>query len=135
MNRIYKQMVMDTIKTTESSTGKHHTEWLSSLHAYMEHLQNMDGVTRQLQLTVHDLYFQRDLQRVRTEIVLQKNVVNQLQNEIEQAYQRYLLSEDKQLITIGDLIERNRLRDKILKTEKTVFMLKYQVNKILSLAS
>lgn len=126
---------MDIIKITETGLEKLHTEWLTSLDAYAEHLQNMDSVTRQLQQTVHDLHFQRNLQQVRTELVLQKNVVSELNHEVTEAYQRYLQQKDKKLITLADLIENNRLRERILKTEKAVFILKYQVSKILSLAS
>lgn len=126
---------MDTVKIKETGLEKLHSEWTSCLSAYSENLQFMDGLTQQLQSTVHDLLFQRDLQRVRTELVLQKNVVEQLNNEVSALHQRYLQKEDKGLLTLADLIENNRLRDRILKTEKAVFVLKCQVSKILSLAS
>ncbi len=126
---------MDTVKITETGVEKLHSDWLSSLHAYTEHLQNMDSITRQLQSTVYDLHFQRDLHALRTELILQKNVVGELSHEIITRQQRSLHQEGNQLLTLADLIENNRLRDRILRTEKAVFILKYRVSKMLSLAS
>jgi hypothetical protein len=42
---------------------------------------------------------------------------------------------EKNVVSLEYLIENNRFRDKIRKAEQAIFMLKYQVNKLLSIAS
>lgn len=125
---------MKTI-VTESTIEKRYNEWVSNLIAFTEQLQKMDSVSVQLQSSVNDLHYQQELRKIRNEIVLQKNFVSVLSEEVLQLKKRFIEREEQQTITLSDLIENNRFREKVLKTAESVFMLKYQLNKFLSIAS
>lgn len=126
---------MNRVKTTAPVLEKLHNDWIDGLLAYEEQLQNIDTITAQLQSSVNDLHFQRELQQLRSEIVMRKNVVSVLCDEVIHLKKIFENSHKKQNITLDVLIENNRFREKIRKTEQSVFMLKYQVNKFLSIAS
>ena len=126
---------MNPVKTDEHALEKIHNEWIGSLLAYEENLRSIHGIACQMQRSVNDLHFQRELQQLRTEIVLQKNVITVLTEEVMQLKGKFSERDEKQIITLAYLIENNRFRDKIRKAEQSVFMLKYQVNKLLSIAS
>jgi len=126
---------MIPVKTDEHALEKVHTEWIGSLTAYEEHLKNMDAITSQLQRSVNDLHYQQELRQLRSEIVLQKNVIAVLTEEVVKLRSAFKERNEKQVTTLADLIENNRFRDKILKAEQAVFLLKAEVNKFLSIAS
>ena len=121
--------------TSIPTIEKRYDEWISNLLAFNEHLQTMDSITAQLQSSVNDLHFQRDLRELRNEVVLQKRIISVLIEEVLQLKRRFNERGEKQIITLPDLIENNRFRDKVLKVAESVFMLKYQINKFLSIAS
>ena len=118
--------------TTETTLEKRYREWLEILDAFKEHLHKMYNVSAQLQSSVNDLHFQRELREIRNEIILQKNIVDQLIEEVQQLKEK---RSEQQSITLSDLIENNRFRDQVRKAGESVFMLKYQINKFLSIAS
>ncbi len=126
---------MNRVKTTAPVLEKLQNDWIDGLLAYEEQLQNIDTITAQLQSSVNDLHFQRELQQLRSEIVMRKNVVSVLCDEVIHLKKIFENSHKKQNITLDVLIENNRFREKIRKTEQSVFMLKYQANKFLSIAS
>jgi hypothetical protein len=126
---------MISVKTDEHALEKVHNEWIGSLLAYEEHLNSLNLVTRQLQSSVNDLQFQRELQQLCNEIVMQKSVLAVLVAEVETIRTTFKQRDEKQVITLADLIENNRLRERILKAEQAVFLLKIQINKFLSIAS
>ena len=126
---------MIPVKTDKNTLEKIYNEWVGSLLAYEEHLQNIDSITAQLQRSVNDLHYQQDLRELRNEIVLQKNIISVLSEEVLQLKKRFNERDEKQVINLSDLIENNRFREKIRKAEQSVFMLKYKVNKFLSIAS
>jgi len=125
---------METV-TTKSKTEKLFNEWIGNLLAYEEELQCLQDVGSQLQSSVNDMQFQRELQHLRTEIVLQKNIVSVLSEEVLQLKKRFHKRDEQQTMTLSDLIEKNRVRNNVLKAAESVFMLKYQINKFLSIAS
>ena len=112
-----------------------HNEWIGSLLAYDEQLQQLDIVTAQLQMSVNDLNFQQELQQIRIEIALMKKAVVRLDEEVIHLKRKFDFKKRKQNVNLDVIIENNRLRNKIRKSEQSVFMLKYQVNKFLSIAS
>lgn len=118
--------------TTETTLEKRYCEWLENLDAFKEHLQKIDNVSGQLQNSVNDLHFQRELREIRNEIILQKSIINQLTEEVFQLKEK---RNEQKSITLSDLIENNRFRDQVRKAGESVFMLKYQINKFLSIAS
>lgn len=125
---------METVKT-KSKTEKLFNEWIGNLLANEEELQCLQDVGSQLQSSVNDLQFQRELQHLRNEIVLQKNIVRILSEEVLQLKKRFHERDEQQAITLSDLIEKNKVRNNMLKAAESVFMLKYQINKFLSIAS
>ena len=62
---------MNPVKTDETLFVKLHNEWISNLYAYEEQLNQINTITRQLQSTVNDMQYQRELQQVesREEVV------------------------------------------------------------------
>jgi len=126
---------MNTVRTSEHAIEKLHNEWVGNLLAYEEELNLINVVTRQLQSTVNDLQFVEELHQLRTEIVFQTSAVEALSLEVSELRKRFAEHDDRKVLNIADLIENNRFRDKLRKTEQQVFMLKYQVNKFLSIAS
>ncbi len=126
---------MNTIKTEIATIERAQDEWLNNLLSYDEQLQNIDSITRQLQFTVNDLYFQRELQQLRNKIVMRKNVVSELTQEVINFTEQFAGRSKSEALTLSDLIMKNRMRDKVRKTEQAVFLLKYQVSKLLSIAS
>ena len=125
---------METVKT-KSKTEKLFNEWIGNLLANEEELQCLQDVGSQLQSSVNDLQFQRELQHLRNEIVLQKTIVRMLSEEVLQLKKRFHERDEQQAITLSDLIEKNKVRNNMLKAAESVFMLKYQINKFLSIAS
>lgn len=126
---------MNTIKTEIASIDRAHDEWISNLFSYEEQLGIIDSITRQLQTSINDLSYQRDLQQLRNKIVMQKAIVSELTVEVTSFANQYADRVKSEPLTLSDLIAKNRMRDKLRKTEQSVFMLKYQVNKLLSIAS
>lgn len=126
---------METIKTTEGPFEKLHNEWIGSILAYEEHLNNTQAVTKQLQSSVNDMQFKQQLSQLRTAIETQKQALSELSNDIQKLKMKFAGRTNKKVIPLADLIENNRYRDKVRKSEQAVFLLKYQTNKILSIAS
>lgn len=126
---------MKTVKTDKSAFEKLHNEWLTNLYALEEELLHIDSVTKQLRNTVNDLHYQQHLSELRKSILMQTGMLRSLTDEILEWRETFIKREDKKLITLQELIQNNALRDKVRKTEQAVFLLKYQVSKLLSLAS
>jgi len=66
---------------------------------------------------------------------MQKNVVNILSEEVLTLKRKFSKGDAQNVITLELLIENNRFRERVLKAGEIIFMLKYQVNKFLSIAS
>ncbi len=111
-----------------------HSQWLSSLDDLGQYLREIDVVTLELQKSVHEIEIQSDLILVRNAIMLEKNTVNDLRGEIMFFYKKSVIN-NKRNVTIHDVRENIVIREKIDKTGQSVMMLKYHVNKLLSLAS
>lgn len=126
---------METIKTTEGPFEKLHNEWIGSLLAYEEHLNNTQAVTKQLQSSVNDMQFKQQLSQLRTAIEAQKTALGELSKDIQKLRRKFAGRAEKKVIPLDDLIENNRYREKVRKSEQAVFLLKYQTNKLLSIAS
>ncbi len=126
---------MNTVKTDKSKFEKLHNEWLTNLCALEEEMLHTDSVTKQLQKTVNDLQYQQHLNQLRNQILMQMGVLRGLTDEILEWRKTFIEREDKKMITLQELIQNNAVRDKVRKAEQAVFLLKYQVSKLLSLAS
>ncbi len=126
---------MSKVKTDKSAFEKLHNEWLTNLYAMEEELVHTDSVTKQLQNTVNDLQYQHHLNELRNQILMQTGMLRALTDEILVWRKTFIEREDKKMITLPELIQNNAVRDKVRKAEQAVFLLKYQVSKLLSLAS
>ena len=118
--------------TTETTLEKRYREWLENLDAFKEHLLKIDNVSLQLQSSVNDLHFQRELSEIRNEIILQKKIVSALSEEVLQLKEKH---GEQKSNTLSNLIENNRFREQVRKAGESIFMLKNQLNKFLSIAS
>jgi hypothetical protein len=123
------------MKLAENKTEAIQFEWESNLKAYQEDLGSLDSLTAQLHITIHDVDFQTEIKTLRNNIFLHKKVIAELLKEQQTLIA--LLKEKSRMraLTLSDLIEKNRLREKVRKAEQTVFVLKYRVNKLLTVAS
>lgn len=110
-----------------------HEQWLKNIEAQMEHLQQTDANARHLQMCVHDLAMQSNLSALRNKILLQKSLLNSLALEVVNNLN--LLVKANNAITIGDIIKRNKLRDRVLKAEQETLLLQTSVYQLLSKAS
>ena len=126
---------MNTVITDKCKIEQSHNEWLTCLFACEEELLHLDAVTHELQKSVNALALQPHLHQLRHEILLQRGVIEKLNEEVMGWAKTFSGREDKKIISIQELIQNNKVRDKVRKTEQNIFMLKYQVNKLLSLAS
>lgn len=126
---------MKAVKTDKSALEKLHHEWLSNLYALEEEMQNIELTTKQLQKTINDLQYQQQLNLLRNQILMQIGMVRVLTEEILEWRLAFIHREDKKMITLQELLQNNLMRDKVRKAEQTAFLLKYQVSKLLSLAS
>ncbi len=118
--------------TTETTLEKRYRKWLENLDAFKEHLLKIDNVSLQLQSSVNDLHFQRELSEIRNEIILQKKIVSALSEEVLQLKEKH---GEQKSNTLSNLIENNRFREQVRKAGESIFMLKNQLNKFLSIAS
>ncbi len=126
---------MNTVKTDKVVFEKLHNEWLAGLYATEEELMLLDTVTKQLQNTVNDLHYQQHLHHLRNQILLHLGLIRALSSEIMEWRKTFIERQDKKMITLQELIQNNAVRDRVRKSEQAAFLLKYQVNKLLSLAS
>lgn len=125
---------MELHEETNTAIDKLYVEWYISLEACLGQLQHIDSLTRQLQVEVQALHVQNEMRSLRNRILLQKNMLSAIIEEVQHARSRYN-SNDKKEITMANLLENNRLREKVRKAEQSSFMLRYQVNQLLSKAS
>ncbi len=130
-----KEGIMMYNEETKNATERRYIEWLVGLEASLEQLQYADSVSKQIQHAVQDLSFQGEISSLRNKILMQKNVISSLVSEVMTAQSNYSVVPDKTEITMGRLIADSHLREKVLKAEQAVFMLRYQVNQLLSKAS
>ena len=126
---------MNPIKTDETLFEKLHNEWIATLLGLEEHIQSIDIICSQLQSSVNDFQFQKELKEIRNEIILHKGLVLFLSEEVLNLKKKFSSRDENDKLTLSDLIENNKLREKIRKAEQSVFMLKYQINNFLSIAS
>lgn len=124
---------MEQAKDYNLYLKKLHNEWLSNLDEISEYLRGIDVATFEMQASTREIEILADLILVRNAIVLEKNEVNELRIEIMNHYKRVISRRGK--ATISALRDDAGIRKKIGKIEQSVYMLKYQVNKLLSLAS
>ncbi len=126
---------MKTLNNNEPAFERLYNEWISTLLAYDEQMRTIDVIVKEMQRSVNDLHYQREVKQICNQVVLQKGILGVLSEELMQMRKKYSERKGNGEMQLTDLVENNRFRDKIRKAEQSIFMLKYQVNKLLSIAS
>ncbi len=126
---------MKTLNNNEPAFERLYNEWISTLLAYDEQMGTIDVIVKEMQRSVNDLHYQREVKQICNQVVLQKGILGVLSEELMQMRKKYSGRKGNGEMQLTDLVENNRFRDKIRKAEQSIFMLKYQVNKLLSIAS
>lgn len=116
--------------------GGLYNEWINNLHAYTEQLDALEMNIQQLLFTAIYGDNEEFLGRLLSDTTHTKDRMQQVLTEVETAAHQFTKADDDDLhITVGEMMLRNRLRDKIRKLEQTTFILKYRLNQYLSKAS
>jgi hypothetical protein len=110
-----------------------HGKWMENMENYIKELQQLDASARYLQQCLHDLYLQEQLSDLRNRILMQRSLISALRMEMAQL--SHQMKQHDNVITVGDIMAHNKLRDKMLKAEQDVYMLKTIVHQLLSKAS
>jgi hypothetical protein len=96
-------------------------------------LQQLDSSVKHLQLCVHDIHIQKELNTMRNRALILKSLLSVYHAELNELRNHSCKSDG--VITIGEIIMRNKLRDKVLRAEQDVLILKAAVHQLLSKAS
>ena len=121
---------MNTKKTKEVALANLHNSWLLSLATYNLHLEQINQLVTKLEMYIKDQYDFKQIKIIQNKINQEKIISKTLILEIKKLKEHFLKRSERNLITVSDLIENNRVRDKVRKTEQTVFMLNNEVNKL-----
>lgn len=125
------------IKTNEVLETGLYNEWLNDLYVYEQQLLS-------LETKINESYFDEMTLKIRSELKVFESRLKLLKEEIKSLCEDVLARREKLLashqvgnkvLPISEAIRNNHLRDRILNAEKSVFYLRYQLNKLLSLAS
>lgn len=122
------------VKTNIEAFQKLHLQWLNSLEACAEQLHSLDSITRQLLRSNEEDTDEKALAELRNNVLLQAGVIKEMTEEVMRLNKKFCETKSDNTITMGDLMDNNRLRDKIRKLEQHIFTLKNRVNQILSLS-
>lgn len=90
---------METYNKKEPVFEKLYNEWISTLLAYEEQMKTIDSVSRQMQMSVNDLHYQQEVQQLRNQILLQKNILGVLSSEVLQMRKSFSVEEPVKLTT------------------------------------
>lgn len=106
--------------------NKLHVQWISSIEACLGQLQIVDTATRRMQANAYSLQQQHELGNLRNKLLMQKDILCAIADEVN-IFNRNVVAQysNDDAITMQHLLENKRLRDKILKAEQAVFLLKY----------
>ena len=119
-------------KVKEAALDKLHIQWSDSLETSLGQLQHIDAITRQLQKSIPDRSIQQNMVALRNKILMEKNVVSAIAEEVSMFRKMFSHHSKQNLITADDMIENDRLRERVYKVEHYVTMLRYDVNQLLS---
>jgi hypothetical protein len=126
---------MDFMQIDSSKMQSQHNEWLGNLSAYDGELQNLKQVLTQLAFSGGDLGFGYT-NNLKGQVELQQKHIEKLLTEVDlikSCFQSKYTSTDNGF-SMGDLVNNNRLREKIRHCEQLVFLLKFQVQQLLKAA-
>lgn len=110
-----------------------HSRWMENMETYLSDLLQADASARHLQQCIHDIHIQQNLSDLRNQILMKRGLLCALL--MEMALTSRHMKQNENRITIGDIISHNKMRDKILKAESDVLMLKSELHQLLSKAS
>lgn len=106
--------------------NKLHVQWISSIEACLGQLQIVDTATRRMQANAYTLQQQHELSNLRNKLLMQKDILCAIADEVN-VFNRSVTAiySNQDAISMQHLLENKRLRDKVLKAEQAVFVLRH----------
>ena len=128
---------MEPYKTNGILLEGLYDEWLNTLLVYGQQIENLESVIKQIMRDTVELSTRNNMQAMLTDLRRTKIEIETLSNEVfvKRAKVARENEHEQNVVSLHQLIENNRLRERVIKAEQSVFYLKYEVNKLLSLAS
>lgn len=126
---------MEFMHVDNDKMHKQHVEWMSNLIAYDVELSNLKQILTQLSYSGGDFGFGY-INNIKGQVELEQKHIETLLVEVEliKNYFQKKYASDLEGFNMGDLVNNNRLREKIRHCEQLVFLLKFQVQQILKAA-
>lgn len=126
---------MDFMHVDNEKMHNQHVEWMGNLTAYDLELGNMKQILTQLSYNGGDIGFGY-INNLKGQVELEQKHIEALLVEVDliKNYFQKKYASDMAGFNMGDLVNNNRLREKIRHCEQLVFLLKFQVQQILKAA-
>lgn len=105
----------------------------AAIESSLLELQLVDSSVRHLQLCLYDIQLHKELNTMRNRALMLRSLLSSFHVELHELINH--MNKNEGVITIGEIVSRNKFRDKVLKAEQDVLTLKASVNQILSKAS
>jgi len=124
-------------RTNETLQGRMYYEWLNTLSMYQQELEHIDQLVDGNAFKNLHLDASIELEAFSELIKVQKKQLEDLTTEVLEKNNQAQRdrSSTEGVMAFTEVIRNNQLREKIRKAEHSVFYLKYNVNKLLSIAS
>lgn len=125
------------MEKNDSPEGQMFYGWLNNLAMYQQQLNQLSDALNQSDYKGLQIDASIELDALKELIVAQQTEVNQLTEEVLKRHEllQPVTELNRGVIPFSQVIKNNHLREHIRKVERSVFYLKYHVNKLLSIAS
>ncbi len=128
---------MNTTGNNETIQQGLYYEWMNNLSMYLQQLRHLDEQVDKKAYNRVSLDTAIELDALKELINVQQLIIEELASEVQHRYNQLANAEQSQkgVISFNEVLRNNQLREKIRKAEHSVFYLKYNVTKLLSIAS
>jgi len=125
------------MEKNDSPEGQMFYGWLNNLAMYQQQLNQLSDALNQSDYKGLQIDASIELDALKELIMAQQTEVNQLTEEVLKRHEllQPVTELNRGVIPFSQVIKNNHLREHIRKVERSVFYLKYHVNKLLSIAS
>ena len=125
------------MEKNDSPEGQMFYGWLNNLAMYQQQLNQLSDALNQSDYKGLQIDASIELDALKELIMAQQTDVNQLTEEVLKRHEllQPVTELNRGVIPFSQVIKNNHLREHIRKVERSVFYLKYHVNKLLSIAS
>lgn len=125
------------MEKNDSLEGKMFYGWLNNLAMYEQQLDELKQTLSRVHFRGLDIDASIELDALKELIYTQQNEVDELTTEVINRHNQLTPVNElnESIIPFSQVIRNNHLREQIRKVERSVFYLKYHVNKLLSIAS